>query len=534
MENEFKVIRRLTESDKNASKYNCVEIDLSVPYQYNRPVVMCFTGNSGNKMEYANGFAKAVQNTSGIKDEVDYISIKYRGKYSVGTITLEDVEKFVDCFFVPLLQKNGRRISIEQVKRNLRKITIVTHCYGAEFLKYINHVLQDRMFKLGYKEDKIISILKSIIHIGYAPFTQSNYNTNIYFKSVNDKTFWGAEFDLLGEKFEDEVIKIIDKLPARERKKYYIKGKIYLGNGIIVNEDNFNFYGENLTGTILKRNDDHRMGSVLKDGKGDFLIDDENIHSHTMSKCFSYILNAVINNSIINEQEQQSLSFLDFKDVCNQFISNANSNETEMIKRKVLENSLEHITPEEAFKRMRVTEKDLLEGNVDLYNVDKIIVGLVDWDGSIYQKLKYVYSNPSVCFREYSKENINCTELFNHKEGIILNSGEVVPFNSGDTDENINLALMCSGKKLEGSVKYKIAKRNRKYFIVLYDNYGSREYVIKKDFISQIKYWKQEYKVDKFTLKLSEPQKTVIKNLCVFFDVDKNNIKIKSEQGINI
>ena len=534
MENEFKVIKRLTGDRKNTSKHNCVEIDLTVPYEYTKPVVMCFTGNSGNKMEYANGFAKAVQNTAQLDDEVDFVSIKYREKYSVGTIAGEDVTSFVDCFFVPLLQKNGRRLSIENAKRNLRKITIVTHCYGAEFVKYINQVLQDRMFKLGYKEDKIIDILKSIIHIGYAPYSQSNYNKNFYFKSVNDKTFWGGQFDLLGEQYEDEAKKVVESLPAKQRKRYYVKNKMYLGNGLIENKNNFNFYGENLTGVILNRNDDHRMGGVLKDNKGQFLIDDDNLHTHTISKCFSYILKSVIQNSIINETTETSLDIKEMEGVCNQIIDTANSSETEIIKRKVLENSLEHISPEEAFKRMRITEKDFMEGTISTEKIDKAIVGVVDWGDSVYRQLSYVYSNPSVCFREYDKESIKCTELYQHKEGIILSNGEVVPFKDENTLEMVNLSLLNCSKKLEGSIKYKIMKKNGKPFIVLSDNYGSREHVIKKDFASQIKYWKQEYNEDVLTVEFSEKQQIVIKNLCVFFDIDKNNIKHKRLQGISV
>ena len=95
MENEFKVIKRLTGKQAYLSKYSCEEIDLSKQYDYTKPIVMCFTGNSGNKLEFANGFAKAIVNTAGIENEVDVISIKYREKHSVGNIEPEDVVKFV-------------------------------------------------------------------------------------------------------------------------------------------------------------------------------------------------------------------------------------------------------------------------------------------------------------------------------------------------------------------------------------------------------------------------------------------------------
>ena len=54
---------------------------------------------------------------------------------------------------------------------------------------------------------------------------------------------------------------------------------------------------------------------------------------------------------------------------------------------------------------------------------------------------------------------------------------------------------------------------------------------IKNNFESQIKYWEQEYKEDVLTVEFSEKQKIVIKNLCTFFDIDKNNIKFTKESG---
>lgn len=147
---EFKVIKRLT-GDAGAKKNNCIEIDLEKPHEYVKPIVFCLTGNSGTTLRVANGFAKAIGNTVGIKDEAELIGIKYKEKNNLGVFEYLDVEKFVDCFFLPILQKDGRKLSIEQVKTNLRKYTFVTHCYGAHFVKYVNQVLQDRMLKLGFK-----------------------------------------------------------------------------------------------------------------------------------------------------------------------------------------------------------------------------------------------------------------------------------------------------------------------------------------------------------------------------------------------
>lgn len=524
---EFKVIKRLTGKNLDFTDKNYIEIDINKPYNITKPIVLCFTGNSGTTLRVANGFAKAISNTVNIKDEVELFSIKYREKNYQGEFEYIDVEKFVDCFFLPLLQKNGKKVSIEQIKKNLRKFTIVTHCYGATFVKNLNSVLQDKMLKLGFKEDKVIDILKSLVHIGYAPHSQNQYNTNFYIKSFDD--------ELMGEIYKIEAEKIINKLPSKEKSKYYLKNSIYLGNGAVFNNENFNLYTENLTGPILKRQDDHMIGAVLKNKDGKLFSSYDNLHSHTASKCFSFIVRKVIENSLKNEQgENIKLNIKEIEAECNQIIEKANLNETEVIKREVLKNSLTTISVEEALKRMQVSEKDFLEGKINTDKIDKSIVGVVDWEGSVYKNLNWVYCNPSVCFREYTQEEIGRAEIMPHKEGIILESGELATLSNEDRIETVNLALLNKGKSLTGSIKYRIMKRNGKSFISLSDNYGSKGDGIEDTFAKQIAIWKKLYNQNTLTTSLTKNQKTVIKNLCTFFGVNPKNIRFLSESTIEI
>lgn len=339
---------------------------------------------------------------------------------------------------------------------------------------------------------------------------------------------------MFGDIFEHEAEKIIEKLPPKLKKKYYLQNSIYLGNGLIFNDGNFNLYTENLTGPILRRQDDHLAGAVLKNKNGDLFSRHGNLHSHTASKCFSYIIRKAIDNSIQNEKESTKLDVKEIELECKQIVDKANESETEVIKREVLKNSLQHITPEEAFKRMRITEKDFLEGKVNVDKIERAIVGVIDWENSIYKKLGMIYCNPSVCFREYSQEDIGRTELMPHKAGIILESGEIVTFSNDDKLENINLGLLNKGKSLVGSIKYRIMKRNAKTLISLSDNYGSKGESVEDTFSKQIAMWKKFYNQDTLTMSLTQNQKTVIKNLCTFFDITKNNIRFLSESTIEI
>jgi len=518
---EFKVIKRV-----NKSTHNCEEINIINPYEYTKPVVFCFTGNSGIDMKTANGFAKSIKTNAEENDDVEFISIKYREKGYAGTFLEFDVENFVECFFLPLIQKNGKKISLEKIKQNLRKITIVTYCYGANFLRSLNIVLEKELLKLGYPKDKLSWILKNVVNISYAPYCENNKNTCFNFKSFDDDTF--------GDTFKEEAEKLVRDMPPKHQKKYFVSGKMYVGNGVIFNNQQFNVYLENLTGIILKRQDDHMIGSILKNSDGDMLSRYDNLHGHTASKMFKYILKNVILNSIENEQEFKPLDVKAIEKECNKIIESANVNETEVIKREVLKNSLEHITPEEAFARMRITEKDFLEGKVNIDKINRSIVGIVDWKDSIYKKISWIYCNPNVCFKEYKLEDINCTEIMPHKKGVILASGELVTISNEEKLEHINLALLNKGKSLEGSIKYTIMKRNGKNVITLSDNYGSKGENLEDTFSKQIEMWKRTYNQNTFTMFLTKKQEIVIKNLCTYFDVNKNNIRFLLESTIII
>ena len=85
-----------------------------------------------------------------------------------------------------------------------------------------------------------------------------------------------------------------------------------------------------------------------------------------------------------------------------------------------------------------------------------------------------------------------------------------------------------------GSVKYMIKRENDKDYLYLSDNYGSRYVVFKDTFNSLICNWQQEYADNKLTIQLSDLQKTVLKNLCVFFNTSTNNIVYDTEKEFRV
>lgn len=529
---EFEVIKRLTGEDIGKVKGNYIKIDADKAYQYIKPILLCLDGNGNTNLKNANGFAKGLVNTVNINDEVEVISVRYRpkskkAKTTTGILSFEDIQKLVDCFFMPLLQKDGKRLSVVNAKRNIQKISVFSYCYGAKVLNDINAVLKSRMLELGFKEDKITQILKCITNVCYAPYCKNEDNTNLNIKSFDDAFF--------GEDYREQAKEKIDNLPRKEREKFYLEKFLYIGNGVIFNDQDFNLYAQNLNGSVLELEDDHLIGSVMKNEKGEFLSDKDNLHSHTVSKCLKLIINKVIENSLVNQQNFKELDLREIEKECNEIINVANANETEMIKRRVLQLSLQIVPVKEALRRMGITEKDFLTHKVTIESINKNFVGRIDYAGTIYEKIKYVKNlNSNVKKQVYNKENIIVTELMPHNKGIITSEGNLIYLDKNDAFENVNLAMMLQKFDPIGSIRYSIEKQNGEKVIVLSDNYGSRYATIKSTFESQILDWLHEYADNNLTVQLSEKQKIVLRNLCTFFNIKSKNIMHNNERGLKI
>lgn len=528
-EQQFGVIQRLTGIDRGKVKGNFVHLQLDHPYDYKKPIVLCLDGNGNTNLKITNGFAKSLENTVGIQNEVDVLSVSYRlegnGNATTGTLYKEDIEALVNFLFLPLISKDGKRLTVKKAKQNIKKITIFSYCYGVVILNKINKVLQERMLELGYAEDKIKQILKCLTNICYAPFTKNEFNTNLFIKSFDD--------DFFGEDYRSEAKEHVESLPKKEQDKYFVENFLYIGNGLVVNGRDFNLFAQNLRGSVLGVEDDHLIGSILKDANGNLLNEKDNIHSYTVSKCFTAIFRKVLENAILNLTQFTELDLEEIEADCKNIIDIANSNETEEIKRQVLKHSLTIVPIEKVLQMLRIKEKDIIFGRTDLKTIERQFVGRVDYSNTIYERIKRIgYINKSVGTREYTKKDIVAAEILPHDRGIITKDGNLIPLKKEDSFATINLAMMLQKIDPIGSIKYTVKKENGSYYIHISDNFGSRYVELKDTFRSLIKAWEDEYGDNNLTIELSAFQKSALKNLCTYFNVSTKNIVKNTELGI--
>lgn len=96
---------------------------------------------------------------------------------------------FKKAFLNRISDKEGKRLSVDEACKRIRKMTVVTHCHGAYTFIKLEEKMQEKMLELGYSAQeraKIQHELLCVAHSPYAPLGVSK-STMISFVSAKDK-----------------------------------------------------------------------------------------------------------------------------------------------------------------------------------------------------------------------------------------------------------------------------------------------------------------------------------------------------------
>ncbi len=100
------------------------------------------------------------------------------------------IEKlFKKAFLNRISNKDGKRLSVDEACRRIRKMTVVAHCHGAYTFLKLEEKMQEKMLELGYSAQeraKVQHELLCVAHSPYAPLGVSK-STMISFVSAKDK-----------------------------------------------------------------------------------------------------------------------------------------------------------------------------------------------------------------------------------------------------------------------------------------------------------------------------------------------------------
>ncbi len=184
----------------NPNKHNWESLSLD-NLKFERPTVLCLSGDGTVTFEDANGFAKIAENylqllfkakdpkTGEIvkpTDKVDILSVKYANNI----LSQEAKQQIANCIFALLVDENGNRLELEQAKKNMSQLTFFTFCYGHSCLFNIIQKVNVRLQSAGYGENEISAISNACFELCYGHISGVNNIPSVRIHSKEDETFF--------------------------------------------------------------------------------------------------------------------------------------------------------------------------------------------------------------------------------------------------------------------------------------------------------------------------------------------------------
>lgn len=291
-----------------------------------KPTVFIF-GGTGTYGEYwVKTYLKWAKGLLGVFGDdvnlitVDYDSADYKA-YDTGNF--EDIDYncsgFVDHILMPLVQNKNGKIDCNLACKNIRNITIVSHCFGDNVAQRILKDFKQKLIQLGFNEEEGALICEQIFEISYgvdaiksdakqlnivSPFDtyvdDNNFPRKLLLKdleSIEMSPFDKKELvKFVGKSFEDVegVLKPLSKFFLENNRVYIVpNGKtIHLATS----------YPFDKTWV------DHSMGFASRDEN--YKVDkNATIVGDYVSRCILCALCNSVANSIMNSKSEEFIPF---------------------------------------------------------------------------------------------------------------------------------------------------------------------------------------------------------------------------------
>lgn len=533
---------RHTQSSKSTNNWE----RLNSEYHITKPTILCAGGNLTLDDKSANSIAKMAENLIGRHEQdIDILSIIYETKDSshpIGFVSNQDAGDLTLQIFAPLIMdENCNRLSLKQVCKNLRNITIFQFCYGVEAINKINKILIDLLKSLNYSQNEVRLILQQIFCVGFAPIEDNNANSSFYVKSIDDEKFGN---NYIYNKYNADIN----------------ANQIFLGSGELQkNNNSLTLFTQKLSSPISVHsttNDVFDLAKVLElfEREHDLSLISRNKsynptlynithNANTASLCISYALSFSVANSIQNNLTNKfiPLNLNQLFNDCKNIISFENNScqgkaQYEEYKQhiKALKSISKTIPFYLALEQLDVKEKDILSGKCPISELKYRISGNLNFFNTIYEKIINNYDghiNYTACKKKVKKEEVVKLEIV-IPHGFILPSGELI---QGDIKNSSLYLKVIEGKKLKGNIQFKVVEKQGEKFLILSNGYGSfnKKYSSIEELIKD---W-NKYDDCPLTISPTDMQKTVISNLCTQFDIPNKNIILnvtKHKSNLNL
>lgn len=290
------------------SQWESIDVDT---FRITKPTVFCLGGNNTVNDKEANFMAKFVQRLIGESEDVDYLSLRYSNMpgFKTGYLSTKEEQEIVAKLFLPLvLDEEYNPLPCEQACKNMRKLTIMAHCFGArEAVPALEkHLVQDLLI-LGYDIEEIKQITRQVFVASFVG-GETYYMSSFSIKSIDDR-FYAIEYmrELMLARLNNVDINEKDKkvlLNFREKTRFSKDSQkdchdfLKMYKYILLREDN---QMDLLTASLSKFSDDHDITTLQRGNEWQCHFTSSK-NGDIASQTMAYVLATSVANSLVNEE----------------------------------------------------------------------------------------------------------------------------------------------------------------------------------------------------------------------------------------
>lgn len=346
---------------------NWEEIDLD-KFEINKPIVFSLSGNEARYPSLASGFSRRSEvllqlllndpqeGGLGPDKKVDFVGCAYgcmaslylpnatdkelqkikkdyrsfkalysrfgkKIKFSNGSLTDGERDKFAKLILSKLMDKNGKKISLEKACKNMSYITFFTWCHGSyEVEKILSRVWQQCYYTLDYTREEMVQMFSCLMQVSYAPIVYTKYCPLVAVDSMHD------DLKLAIDMFKGESVSSIEmKLEKADFEKKNYFDKIFIKS-------------EKMANNLKEHVNEHSIKMIDRDDNWNSMVDSTKVYSYNpgnnadcVSQMMSWALSRSVENSLLNERCESFVQRQDFEELFDELVSIKNDYSEEQL-----------------------------------------------------------------------------------------------------------------------------------------------------------------------------------------------------------
>lgn len=518
-----KIIKKVPADSENEFGYVDVttkDIDIK---NSKKPTIIVFPGNGSIEKQVVNGYLSIIRDMIGLESANVYgVCYGHKAEHDIGNLTRNEYKEFYDNVLKPLcFDENGKPYEQKQISKNCRKVIFFSHCAGETVVnKFVNAMAQG-LIKSGFDDEQTTEILEQLMHISYTPYMEND-------------TYYGSrvEFCSLDDKMLSKTLHMRFNIDPQDEP--------YLGIAELIRDKNVLTVLSNSFGNIFYMDtiDDHNISTIELDKNGLPALHKRSARTIAISYAMAALLSFGVLSKNFDLDTAREILETEFNSQQGTFF--------EKKQEEVFQLRKQGGQPlREYMKQHNITEKDVIDGNVDFRDIVKPVMKN-PYGQKIYPPINYESAGVKECFKadmhvssdsqiigDYKIEQKDLPYIIRNITSVVLKDGRCLTQNDNETVDDLFMHARLSGRNLDDCVRVDLRLdsleevEKNKLKVCLGKRFKRKSY----ETFNELK--KQQIPSGEDGVELSEEQTRVVLNYAHRFSVPFGQIVLENDLKLN-